>query len=281
MNRKLAIGSVLAALWIAGTAASAQTRSLHFPLASGGSVTVRNPFGSVVVRPSADNTVTISAKPHSAKVEVDESHAANRIDLVSHQLQNGSPDEESVDYDLQVPAGATVAVDSSTGNIRLEKASGDFTLETESGNIDVHDLHNSHLRLQTVNGGITVASATAVHLAASSVGGNIQLTDVAGPSVSADTNSGSIQYHGDCSGGGDYALSTHSGEITAVLPGSASLDLTARSINGSVQNDFPLQPMQHTTLALAEGKSLAGRANSGASSVRLRSFSGAIRVTKQ
>lgn len=281
MNAKLAMWSVLAALAIAGTSARAQSRQLRFPLAPGGSVTVRNPFGSVVLSPAAGNEVIVAAKPHSSKVEVDESHAPNRVDLTSHVLQNGSADEGSVDYEVQVPAGATVEVHSSTGNIRVDKAGGDFTLESESGTIEVHDAPRSHLRLQTVNGGITVANASAVHLVASSVGGNIQLTDVAGPSVSADTNSGAIQYRGDCSGGGDYALSTHSGDITAVLPATASLDLTARSLNGSVQNDLPLQPMQHTAMALAAGKSLAGRANSGASSVRLRSFSGTIRVQKQ
>ena len=281
MKARLATWSAVAALVIAGTAASAQTRQLRFPLASGGTVTVRNPFGSVILRPAAGNEIIVAAKPHSGKVEVDESHAANRVDLTSHLLQNGSPEEESVDYDVQVPAGATVEVHASTGSIRAEKTGGDLTLESESGSIEVRDVPRSHLRLQTVNGGITVANAAAVHLVAASVGGNIQLTDVAGPSVSADTNSGAIHYRGDCSGGGDYALSTHSGDITAVLPASASLDLTARSINGSVQNDFPLQPMQHPTMALAEGKSLAGRANSGASSVRLRSFSGTIRVQKQ
>lgn len=281
MNAKHAIWVVVAALCAAGTAARAQTRQLHFPLSQGGTVTIRNPFGSVVLRAAPGNEVIVAASPHSAKVEVDESHTANRVDLTSHLLQNAASGEGAVDYDVQLPAGATAAVHSSTGNIRVQRAGGDLTLESEAGSIEVRDVSGAHLRLQTVNGPITVAGARGVHLAATSVGGAIQLSDVTGPSVSADTNSGAIQYSGDFGGGGDYGLSTHSGDITAKLPASASVDLTARSLTGAVQNDFPLQPEQHTAMALAAGKSLAGRSNSGASSVRLRSFSGTIRVQKQ
>src|SRR5260221_10489269 len=52
-------------------------------------------------------------------------------------------------------------------------------------------------------------------------------------------SSGNITYHGDCSGGGDYVLATHSGTINVILPETASVDLTARSNIGTVENDFP------------------------------------------
>jgi hypothetical protein len=73
----------------------------------------------------------------------------------------------------------------------------------------------------------------------------------------------------------------HSGEIHVTLPANASVDLNARSIKGSVENDFPFKKADHPPFPLAEGRSFAGRANTGASSVELRSFSGKIRVVKQ
>ena len=67
-----------------------------------------------------------------------------------------------------------------------------------------------------------------------------------------------------------------------VLPATASVDLTARSMRGSAISDFPLQESKkRTSFPITAGKSFAGTANSGASSVRLRSMSGTIRVTKR
>jgi hypothetical protein len=60
------------------------------------------------------------------------------------------------------------------------------------------------------------------------------------------------------------------------------VDLTARSMQGSAVSTFPLlAPKSHTTFPMLEGRTIAGTANNGGSSVRLRSLSGTIRVTKQ
>ena len=86
---------------------------------------------------------------------------------------------------------------------------------------------------------------------------------------------------GDFGEGGDYMLVNHSGDIDVVLPAFASVDLTARSITGSVENDFPLQQKPHSSFVPSPGRAFAGTSNTGASSVQLRSFSGKIRVKKR
>jgi DUF4097 and DUF4098 domain-containing protein YvlB len=65
------------------------------------------------------------------------------------------------------------------------------------------------------------------------------------------------------------------------LPESASIDLTARTVSGTVTNDFPLQAKTHPTFVPKSGSSFAGTSNSGLSSVELQTFSGKIRVKKQ
>jgi DUF4097 and DUF4098 domain-containing protein YvlB len=99
--------------------------------------------------------------------------------------------------------------------------------------------------------------------------------------VSANTNVSPIHFNGDCNGGGEYTFSTHSGNIDVALPANASVDVTARSVNGSVEDGFQLQPDAHPTMTLNSGKSFAGHANSGMASLHLRSFSGKITVKKQ
>jgi len=114
-----------------------------------------------------------------------------------------------------------------------------------------------------------------------SSGGAVQLSNVTGPKVTISTTSGNISYQGDFSGGGSYLFTTHSGAIDVTLPATASVDLTARSVKGSVENDFPLQIKPHMTFVPSDGRSFAGTSNSGSSSVELQSFSGRIRVKKQ
>jgi hypothetical protein len=76
-------------------------------------------------------------------------------------------------------------------------------------------------------------------------------------------------------------MTTHSGAIDLLLPAAASVDLTARSTRGSVENEFPLQEKAHHSFVPQQGRSFAGTSNSGSSSVELQSFSGKIRVKKQ
>jgi len=109
----------------------------------------------------------------------------------------------------------------------------------------------------------------------------VQLSDVTGPKVSVNTAAGDISYEGDFGGGGQYSLSSHTGAIDVLLPATASVDLDARTVRGSVENDFPLQQKTHPTYAYVAGRSFAGTSNSGSSSVQLRSFSGKIRVKKR
>ena len=76
-------------------------------------------------------------------------------------------------------------------------------------------------------------------------------------------------------------MTTHSGSIDLMLPATASVDLTARSSKGSVENEFPLEEKTHHSFVPQQGRSFAGTSNSGSSSVELQSFSGKIRVKKQ
>jgi hypothetical protein len=65
------------------------------------------------------------------------------------------------------------------------------------------------------------------------------------------------------------------------LPASASVDLSAHSRTGSVENEFPLEAKSHQVNPPVQGRSFAGTSNSGSSSVELQSISGKIRVKKQ
>src|SRR5215471_6517800 len=243
---------------------SDSTRQIKLTVATGGLVNVVNSGGSVTVHQGGPHQVLVNAVTHSDKIEVDANNTPDgrRADIRTHLLSEQKPnsDESKVDYLITVPPGVSVTVSTATAPITVDGVSSDLSLSSDTGHI-------------------TVKNATSTHLQVRGVAAPVVLTNIVG--YVEVTTSGDIGYQGDFSGGGSYVLSTHSGGIDVTLPANASVDLTARSITGSVENDYPLQSKSHMTFVPMQGRSFAGTSNSGSSSVELQSFSGKIRVKKQ
>jgi DUF4097 and DUF4098 domain-containing protein YvlB len=260
-------------------------KELRLDIAPGGTVNVVSSSGSVNIHGGAGHQVVAIYTTHSSKIEVDQSATSDkgRIELRTHALGDQPPtsDEAKVDYEITVPAGASITVSTATAPITVEGLTGDVTLQSDKGQIVVRNVAKAHVHVRGVTAPVNLADIVNGHVEITSSGGAVQMVNVSGSKVSVGTASGNITYRGDCSGGGSYAFTTHSGAIDVTLPESASVDLTARSVNGAVQNDFPLQAKAHPSFVPKSGSSFAGTSNSGLSSVELQSFSGRIRVKKQ
>ncbi len=273
---------VAAGVLVAVAAYAADKRKeFHYTVAPGVSVVVTNESGPVNVKGSAGHQVVIVATTHSDKVEVDCAQTGNRIQASTHFLQRADGPDGRVDYQVLVPADARVTVRAPSGPITAEKLRGDVSVEGDAAQVDVRDVKNAHVHVRTISGPVTLGNINNGHVEITSLSGNVQLEAVSGPKVAVNTAKGSIRYNGDFGEGGDYMLVNHSGDIDVTLPAFASVDLSARSITGSVENDFPLQQKPHSSFVPSPGRSFAGTSNTGASSVQLRSFSGKIRVKKQ
>jgi DUF4097 and DUF4098 domain-containing protein YvlB len=268
------------------TAQAAEIRKeAKIDIAAGGALNIVNNGGSVTLRSGSGRQVLVTYVMHSEKIEVDQNTSGNkeRVELRTHALPNEKPtaDEAKVDYDVTVPAGVSVNVSTASAPITVDGLNGDIGLSSETGQITLHNVVKSHVRVRSMTAGVSLKDVTLSRVDLQSAGGAILLNNVTGQRVTAATTSGNIEYRGDCSGGGDYLLTTHSGAIDVTLPPTASVDLTARSTNGPVENAFPLQEKSHNSFVPKQGRSFAGTSNSGSSSVELQSFSGKIRVKKQ
>jgi DUF4097 and DUF4098 domain-containing protein YvlB len=272
---------VAASLLTVAALAADNRREFRYTVAPGASITVTNESGPVEIKGAPGRQVVIIATAHSDKLEVDCDQNGNRIQASTHFLQHVNGTDGRVEYQVLVPQDASVIVRAPGGPITAEKIRGDLSLEGDAAPVDVREVSNAHVRIRTISGPITLTDVSNGYVEITSLSGDVHLDAVMGPKVSVNTAKGSIRYTGDFGGGGDYMLVNHSGNIDVALPASASVDLTARSIAGSVENDFPLKQKQHQAFPVAEGRSFAGTSNSGASSVQLRSFSGKIRVKKQ
>lgn len=279
------------AVALSGFAVEAQTqpetnhKEARLDIAQGGSINIINNDGSVTLKAGSGRQVLVAYTLHSNKVEVDQDSTPDkrRIEIRSHALPQQAPnsDEAKVDLEVTVPAGTAITVSTATAPINADGLNGDVTLSSDTGKITVSDVSRSHLNIRSVASPVELSHVSLGYVHVTSSGGAVQMTDVTGPKVNVATGSGNITYQGDCSGVGDYLMTTHSGNIDMSLPETASVDLNAHSASGSVENDFPLQAKKHPVFVPKSGSSFAGTSNSGSSSVELRSFSGKIRVKKQ
>lgn len=256
-------------------------KEYRFNVGPKASVSVVNQYGPIAVKSSSNNQVVVTAILHSDKAEVDNDQSGNRIEIKSHLLPGANSESGRIDYELAIPTDASITLYSPTGPLRAEKLQGDVSLEGAGASVDVHDVSDAHVHVKTMNGPVTLVNIQNGHVEISSVSGNVSLTEVSGPLVQVSSTSGKIFYDGDFGSGGQYSLISHSGDIEATIPAYASFDVTARSVRGKVENDFPFEPKSHTSFAVIPGSSFAGTIGKAASSVVLKSFSGRIRLKKK
>lgn len=279
------IAGAAVTLCVAAAHAADNRKEAKLEIAPGGNVTIVNPSGSVTLHSASGHQVLVTYTTHSDKIEVDQNATADkqRIELRTHAIAGQKPtaDEDKVDFEITVPQGTSVNISTVSAPITAEGLNGDISLSSESGQIDVHNMAKSHLHVRSMNAPVSLTGIANTHVDVQSSGGAVHMSNVTGPRVAVGTTSGNVDYHGDCSGGGDYILTTHNGEIDMWLPKYASVELSARSRTGSVENEFPLEEMNHPNLPSSQGRSFSGTSNSGSSSVELQSFSGKIRVKKQ
>jgi putative adhesin len=277
---KCAIGTV-AVLTLAGMAfgAGLARKDLRFKVGKHPMISINNQYGPVTVKAGAPREVVVTAILHSDKVELDQSKSRNRIDIVSHLLPGADRTTGVVEYEIQVPPDANVTLHSESGRIHAEKLHGDLTVAGSDGPIEVADCAGGHVHVRTLNGTVSLSNVHG-HVEIMSMGGDVLMNGVTGMLVAVNSNSGKIQYDGDFGAAGEYEFTSHTGNIEAVAPAYASIDVLARSTNGAVQSDFSLEP-KHTPFSAKVGSAFSGTLGMAASSVKLFSFSGKIHLKKR
>lgn len=275
-------------LLVAGCAglalAAEKNQELKYVAAPGAWVSVVNDTGPVTIRYAEGHKIVVKSKTNSDKVEVASEQKGNRFEIRTHILQPGSEQEQRVEYEIFLPAKVGITVRASTGPIRVKGLRGsEVILEGDSSPVEVHevDAGGQHLHVRTVSGNITLGNVSSAHLEIRSLSGDVSLENVSGPKVQVTTTQGDIRYDGQFGSNGEYSLISHSGNIDVALPQGASVDMMAESVEGSADNDFPLQQKSHSSFLPHKGRSFSGTSQSGSSSVKLSSFSGKIRVKKQ
>ena len=212
----------------------------------------------------------------------------------------------SVDYVISVPAGASVALKSISGDISVTSVKGEVRAETVSGDVNVSGTPNvsvaktisgdvtasdigtqTTLVLSTVSGTVIGTGLRVRALEAGSVSGDVRLIGSEVERLVAKSVSGNIEFEAPLSKGGRYEFTSHSGNVRVMLSGNTGFELDADTFSGSVRSDVPvtLRAIGRNDQAPRDrrGSNRAIRGSYGDASAFLavRSHSGSVVISKK
>ena len=281
-SRSLRLASLLTMSIVAAAPAFAHRLEKSFTVTGRPMVTVRNAQGKIHVSSWKRNEVSIVAEHTSNRVEVDAVQRGSQIELLTHVLEeNVTPAELTADYQISVPEESELQIKNDGGNVYVERVYGDITIDTVAATVEVQEI-SGYLAVRTV-GGSFLCRHCAGHIDFNSISGSAQLLQPMSSNVRAQTNSGDLLFDGEFMRGGMYSLKNMSGVIEVRFSDNDSLNLTATSVNGKVENQANLKPETHRALHIP-GKfanSLTGTLNEGLARIELTSFNGTIRIRKR
>ncbi len=198
-------------------------------------------------------------------------------------------------FELSVPAGTRVIVNSLSAPISIRGVKGEVDVNTVSGNVTVTDAARK-LKAESVSGNVVVSQVTG-DVTASSVSGRVDATDINGDleteSVSGRISmagvrsrfvrsgsvSGRISYAGTFEPDGTYEFKSHSGGLRLSLPADVGAQVRIETFSGSVDSDFPVT-LQPNTDKRSSNRRIEFKIGNGRSRIVAESFSGNIKLER-
>jgi len=213
-----------------------QQLSKRYPGGKNVRVELRNISGTIVVESWNKNEIRLSATIESKTAHVVPKQVNDCLMVDVMGDNRGRGDIGDINFKLQVPANASVDV------------------ETRRGNISVANIRSGLVRAYVSSeGDITLANIVATHVVAQNVIGD-------------------IFFDGEFSSGGTYEFKSTKGNITIRIPGDSAFRLVAASPTKQIQlNDF-----WNSGFKTQDGRKYVGDVGDGRSSVSVVNFSGSI-----
>ncbi len=169
--------------------------------------------------------------------------------------------------------GGDVQADSMSDNVTVTNVRGYVRANATSGSLTIRNASEG-VRARAISSSITISDCKGA-IDASAVSDSITLTNIDSREVVAKTTSGSIRFTGKLQDGGRYEFESFSSGVVLILPPDSQFNLTARTHNGSINTEFPVQ-MTRTT----GGSLMSGSVGKGGAELRVSSFSGSVQIKK-
>ncbi len=253
------------------------------PLAKEGSVSLSNIAGDIQVDTWNQPQVQIQAmkisrastlelaQQNAQLVQIEVETVGNEVQIeTKYPKSNNRNLNVSVEYVLMVPDRAAASINSVSGSIRATGLGGKVRLHTVSGSVDGQRLQGP-TEAKSVSGEVSVVD-TLDSVICKSVSGSVRASNVGGE-TEAKSVSGDVTVE---MSRGSIEAEAMSGDVQIAEAGGAGFDLRASTFSGRIKSDFPLKWEDSD-----DQKSISSSVNGGGKTIRAKSFSGNVRITKQ
>jgi len=260
---RLHLLAALAGIGLTAVSATAQDFHKQYGASGGGSVSIHNVSGDVVVKGYNGAQIIVDGYktgPDREMVSVEDLSQGDRVELRAQYPRNCNCDA-SIKFEIQVPRSISYTVgplSTASGDISVTDVTGQVSLRSASGNVLV----------QRVTGQVNASTAS----------GDVEVDDVVGP-VSARSSSGNVAAKlGQLDQSGELVFTTASGDVRVEVPSSLGADVEMHTVSGSLKTDFPLQI---TAPRYGPSRSARGRIGDGSHVMRISSASGDVTLSSR
>jgi hypothetical protein len=197
----------------------------------------------------------------------------------------------SINYEITVPADATIRsrtgsgdqsiegthgnaeVQTGSGNVKLANIAGEVRLQTGSGDVRAHEISGA-VHGSTGSGDVEIEETGQGDLELRTGSGNITARGIQG-GFRGETGSGEITAEGTQSG--PWEIQTGSGNVHVRLPGNAAFDADVSTNSGSINTDVPVEMTVQGRVEESR-KAIRGKVRGGGPLLRVRTGSGDIHI---
>lgn len=229
--------------------ASSATETRTFTTSTYPTLVLNNDTGSIHVRAaSSGSEITIQATRHGSpwanlndiQVSYAQNTTTNSVTVNVDRVNTASFFAAlSVDFDVTVPSAAALQLKTNTGSIDVSGVSGQMTLSSNTGSLQV---------------------------SAGTVKGNTALL----------TNTGSVTFNGTIAESGTYTFTTNTGSVNVTLPSESVFHVDASTDTGSIDTNFPGVVVQHRQVVGSDAHGDVG--SSPQATITLRTSTGSINL---
>jgi len=258
MSARVTSAAALAALVLSASPLRAEDFQWRGKVAAGKTVEIKGVNGAIEASLGGDEVEVVATKrarhsdPASVRVEVVPSEDGVTICAVYPDVEgrrnecragrgghmNTRDNDVEVHFVVKVPAGVGLAATTVNGEVEAAGLEGDVLATTVNGSVQVST--SGRAEAQTVNGSIRASAGRA-----------------------------------DWSG--DASFKTVNGSITVTLPASLAATVSAETVNGAIETDFPLT-MKGVSMEGGRMRHLRGTINGGGRSLEMETVNGSIHL---
>lgn len=245
MKALVCLAAAAAFCAVAAVSASAQDFQKSYSLEPGGRVTVTNMSGNVTIEGYDGSSIVVTATKTGEDVDrvtIEDRSGPGSVEIGVKYPRNCNCNA-SVDFVVRVPQRTEYRFE------KITSMSGDVSIKNVTGAIE-----------------------------ATAMSGDVRVGNITG-TVAVTSMSGDVDVDIDrLEGAGDLAFTSMSGNVDVRLPSNADLDVSIRTVSGSIHSDFPIEIQ---TKKYGPGQTATARLGSASRTLRIKSMSGDVRFMRK